>query len=118
MRVRDYLKDVEGDPNGVVREDYTHYTKNGQNLTKVKHPNMDLAVVLSTTRLGKKLVGRTQQFGAPEDWNASPFNIYLHGAQDAVKSYWNSKAQGEKPLPPWLERTLKDHISHFYGVAK
>lgn len=116
-KIEAYLKDVEGDSLGVVREDYTHYSKNGSNITKVKHPTDNIVVAISTSKVAKKLVGKTHHYGTPGTAASSTLNTYLQGPVDDIKVYWNEKAQGVRPLPSWLERALKDHVAHFY-VAK
>ena len=108
-----FVRDVEGATDAIVRDDYTHYTKNGNNVTKVRSPAGNIAVDIYTAKIGTKIVGETLQEGYA---GPNPLNVYLQGKLGDVKAFWNKKAQGERPLPSWLERALTDHLRHFYSA--
>lgn len=109
-----YLNDVEGDATGVVREDYTHYSKVGMNITKVRSPeDPQKGITISTSKVGQKIIGNTTEAGIAH-YSRPSLNIHLQGKLGDVKAYWNAKAQGERPLPSWLDRALQDHLRYFY----
>lgn len=115
-KYRDFLKNTGGDPNAVVNDAYTHCSRGGVNITKVQQPDTSNVVVSIETAssVTGKLSGSVRQYLADHNWSASPLNAFLTGSVDNVQTYFNEKAHAQKMLPPWLERAISEHITHFY----
>jgi hypothetical protein len=112
------ILELENATDVVINEAYTHFSQDGWNYTRTCQPDSkSVAVTVRTSQKSSKISGYSEQDGAVLNkfGVGGPLNCYFAGSAADITCFVSEKTKTEKFVPSWVERTINDHIRHFYG---